>query len=134
MSQLGVYVVLHRRRRGWSRAELARQANLPYTTIRNIEKSERAMKPHEETIHALATALECDEGEMRIVAGYQTVASLSAEVRNLRAEALLRADERLRAAVEAIEQLSPDEQDTAISLLEAHLRNLADRRRRRRSP
>jgi len=57
MSPLGSYIVRARERLGWDRRQLAVKADIPYTTLRNIELNDQTVKTREEVLQRLAVAL-----------------------------------------------------------------------------
>lgn len=125
-SPLGKYIIRARDGRGWNRAELARQADIPYTTLRNIEASEKSVHTTEENLLAVAGALGSTEQEqidmfeqMRILAGYHVVASQDASERDLRLLANIAAYPQLRTALEELfKRGDSDEVDSANTALE----------------
>lgn len=132
MTLLGGYVKRRREQKGWSRAELARQSNIPYSTLSNIERNENKVKPKEETLRALAVALEEeDDSQLRTLAGYDIVVSNGVTERAKRIDALLTVAPRWEKVLKAIqEEYTSEEQDEALTNLEIH-RELVRRRRRR---
>lgn len=132
MTLLGGYVKRRREQKGWSRAELSRQSNVPYSTLSNIERNENKVKPKEETLRALAAALEEeDDSQLRTLAGYDIVVSNGATERAKRIDALMTVAPRWEKVLRAIqEDYTPEEQDEALTNLEIH-RELVRRRRRR---
>ena len=132
MTFLGGYVKRRREQRGWSRAELARQSNVPYSTLSNIERNENKVKPQEETLRALADALgEEDDTQLRALAGYDIKVSNGASERAIRFDALIAVAPRWEKVLKSIqEEYTPEEQDEALTNLEIH-RELVRRRHRR---
>ena len=109
LAHLGLAVVAAREARGWNRAELARRALVPYTTLRHIETAERALdapavRPmtSEDTVRALAAALDADVDAWRLLAGYQLTTSGSKEASDARIHALLDANPSLERAIRAL--------------------------------
>lgn len=124
MNPLGMYITRRRTRRGWSIAELSRQANVPYGTLRNIEQKKVPVKPMETTIRALATALaeqgqEQEELDMLLtLAGYGIRISQSAEVRRHSIDVLLETRPEWRKELEWIQnEMTPEQQDQALQAL-----------------
>ena len=126
MSPFGRFVIGARKRRGWSRAELARQSGLPYTTLRNIEQAKKDVRTNEVHLRALANALGEDGQErddlfeqMHILAGYLTVPSKDASDRDRRMLANLSAFPQLKKSLEELLRRGDlDEIDRANTALE----------------
>lgn len=109
LSPLSRYVIRARERRGWSRAELARQAEIPYTTLRNIEDAVKDVRTDEANLLAIAGAIGEDEQDqidmfeqMRVLAGYHTVASQDTSERDKRLLANIAAYPHLRTSLEEL--------------------------------
>lgn len=132
MSELGGYVTRRREQKGWSRAMLSQKSGVPYSTLSNIERNKNKVKPQEETLKALAVALEeVDDSQLRALAGYDIVVSNGVSERAKRIDALLTVAPRWEKVLRAIqEEYTPEEQDEALTNLEVH-RELVRRRRRR---
>jgi transcriptional regulator with XRE-family HTH domain len=135
MSQLGLYIVRRRAQLGWTRADLARKADIPYSTLQYIEEhkpSKKPVKPQEETLRKIATALgEEDDSQLRILAGYDVKMSADISERAKRIDALLTVAPRWGAALLSVQDLSEAEQDQALTVLEVHL-ELVKRRKKAR--
>lgn len=119
MSPLGMYIQRKRTQRGWTIADLSKQSNVPYGTIRNIEQNPRPVKPQEETLRALALALE-DDGDdtlMRTIAGYGIPKNGTAE-RNHIIDGLVAAHEGWRKMLHKIAERTPEEQDHMLQVLQ----------------
>lgn len=131
VNHLGDYVVRRREQRGWSRAELARQSGVPYSTLSNIERNEHKVKPKEETLRALAVALgEEDDSQLRVLAGYDIVTSNGPSELAKRVEALATVAPGWKKILRDIQEMyTPEEQHEALTNLEVH-RELVIRRRR----
>jgi transcriptional regulator with XRE-family HTH domain len=128
VNKLGEYIVRLRKARKLSRAALAKRAGVGNTTLRNIEVADRAVKPDEETLEAIARVLvEPDDydrvlEEMRVLAGYRIIASENGERRQQRIQALLAPYPHLeRALMKLLEGGSAEEIDQAATVLEVHL-------------
>lgn len=134
MAELGGYIVRRREQKGWSRMHLSKTSGVPYSTLSNIEKNKNKVKPLEETLHALAVALEEEsDAQLRVLAGYDIVRSADVSERAQRIDALLKVAPRWEKILKAIqEEYTPEEQDEAVTQLEVH-RELVLRRRHRRS-
>lgn len=136
MSPFGRYVIGARRRRGWTRAELARKAGVPYTTLRHIETAKRDVRTNEVHLRALAAALGEDAQErddmyeqMRILAGYLTAPSKDATDRDQRMLANLSAYPQLKRSLEELfRRGDTDAIDRANAALEL-ARQMEERRR-----
>lgn len=119
---LGNHIIRRRKIKGWaSTAELARQAELSYSTVRNIEKG-YSKKPDEWILRALIKALDCDEGVVFAYAGYgdipqRTQAELSVRLDELGEEAPLWRD-----TIEHVKQkMTPTQQSQALAVLRAQI-------------
>jgi transcriptional regulator with XRE-family HTH domain len=125
-SPLSRYVIRARERRGWTRAELARKAELPYTTLRNVEAAEKNVHTAEENLLKIAGALaEAEQDQvdmfeqMRILAGYHIIASQDASERDIRLLANIDAYPNLRASLEELfSRGDAEEIDSANTALE----------------
>lgn len=121
MSPLGMYIKRKREQRGWTIADLSRQSNVPYGTIRNIEQNPRPVKPQEETLRALALALEDDGDDMllRTLAGYGIPKNGAAE-RNHIIDGLVTAHQGWREMLHNIAERTPEEQDHMLQVLRVY--------------
>lgn len=118
-SPLGNRIQRARAARGWSRAELSRSSNVPYTTLRHIETSEHPVKTNEPYLQAIAEALEIPFDELRILAGYLITPSTNNEQRERRIAAQIGAYPNLRRALETLlRRGDPAAIDQAASYLE----------------
>lgn len=135
MTQLGRYVKRRREQKGWTRAELARASNVPYSTIANIELNKKNVKATEETLKQLALALEDDrdDSQLRILAGYDVVRSSDVSARAKRIDALLTVSPRWGAAMSEVDKMDDDDQDQALTALEVHIELVKRRKRGRQS-
>ena len=124
MTPLGMYIKRRREQRGWSLAELSRQANLPYGTVRYIEQHPKPVKPQEITIRALAAVLEDDGPDILFaLSGYGIPMSETVEERNQAIDALIAIREDWRDMLQHIaERLTPEEQDQALQVLRVFMR------------
>ncbi len=121
MSPLGKYIKRKREQRGWTIADLSRQSNVPYGTIRNIEQNKKPVKPQEETLRALALALE-DDGDdtlMRTLAGYGIPKNGPAQ-RNHIIDGLVATHEGWRKMLHNIADRPPEEQDHMLQVLQVY--------------
>lgn len=107
--KLGGYIVRVRKQRGWTRAELARQANIAYTTLRYLETATGEVRTSEDNLKAIADALgETPEERdrhfelMLILAGYKTVPSKDADDRKRRISKLLESYPHLERSLELV--------------------------------
>lgn len=133
MSKLGNYIKQRRDRLGWTRADLARESNVPYTTIRNIENNKRDVKPEEPTLEALAAAFSEDPVMLKILAGY--TAQINGDVSTFaqRIDALRKSSPRWEKALNAIQNdMTLEEQGQALSALEIHIEQVRQRKREKR--
>ncbi len=131
MSQLGSYVKRRRVQKKWTRADLARASKVPYSTLSNIELNKKNVKVTEENIAKIAAAFGEDDSQLRILAGYSVLRSVDASERAKRIDALLTVAPRWGAALLAVQEMTEEEQDQALTSLEVHVELV--RRRRRRS-
>lgn len=106
---LGRYIVRAREQHGWDRADLSREANIPYTTLRNIETAQKSVHTEEANLLAIAGALADNEQEqidmyeqMRILAGYQVLASKDVSERDMRLLANIAAYPQFRSSLEEL--------------------------------
>jgi hypothetical protein len=105
-------------------AELGRQADVPYGTLRNIEQKKNPVKPQEMTLRALAASLaeeghEQEELDMLFaLAGYGIQISPSAEVRQHSIDVLLETRPDWRKELEWVQnEMTPEQQDQALEVL-----------------
>lgn len=130
VTKLGNYVKGRRDQLGWSRADLARESEVPHTTIRNIENNPHDVKPKEETIEALAKAFKEDPVTMKILAGYSTVVNGDVSTFAQRIDALRKSSPRWEKALDAIQNdMTPEEQGQALTALEIHVEQVRRRRK-----
>lgn len=101
---LGIKIRRARDQRGWSRRKLATEADIPYTTLSNIEepKRKKPVRTSEINLQKLATALELDLDELRILAGYLNNHSASLSEAKLRMAAEMTAHPQLEKALAKI--------------------------------
>jgi len=125
---LGNHIIRRRKIKGWNTADLASEAGLSYSTVRNIEKG-MSRKPNEHILRALIKALECDEGVVFAFAGYGLIPNLP------RDQIIVSLDELGDAAPlwrDAIEQLkttmTPEQLNQAYAVLMAQLNGAASHR------
>jgi transcriptional regulator with XRE-family HTH domain len=130
VSALATFLRAELEKRGWRPYNLAIRSGVASSTLWNILNAEDVV-PKRETLTRLARALELPPRILLEYAGYVIDESSSSEERLMRLSRLLDAMPRLGELAEKIAQLSSDEQDVALSLLEAHL---ALRRQRRLPP
>lgn len=119
-TQLGNHIIRRRTLKKWNTAELARQANLPYTTVRNIEKG-MSKKPDEQILRAIIKALGCDEGVVFAYAGYGNIPKMTREELTVSLDALGDVAPDWRALIERIKTQSPDRQNQMYAVLMAQL-------------
>lgn len=130
-TQLGNHIIRRRKIKGWSTAELAREAELSYSTVRNVEKG-YSRKPDEVILRALSKALDCNEAVVFAYAGYGDIPKYTPEELTVRLDALGDEAPRWKQAIEGIEEMSPAEQNQAYAVLMAQLEAARSRRRRDR--
>lgn len=127
-TQLGNHIIRRRKSKGWTTAELARSANLSYSTVRNIEKG-FSRKPEEAILLAISAALECNDEVVLTYAGYGKMPQYTPEEMSVNLAALGEVAPLWREAIQAIAEMTPEEQNQAYAVLMAQL----DAARRRRS-
>jgi len=126
LSDLARYIIRAREKRGWDRAELARAANIPYTTLRHIEESQTDVRTDESNLKAIADAIGTDDAERllyfteaRVLAGYHVVASQDVAEQDQRLLANLSAYPQLRKALDRmLADGNQEEIDRALTALE----------------
>jgi transcriptional regulator with XRE-family HTH domain len=118
-----MYVKRRREQRGWTLAELSRQSNIPYGTLRNIEQNERPVKPLEGTVRALAKALEEESPDILFaLAGYGIPISQSEEARRHSVDILLESHPEWLHMLQRVQnELPSTEQDQALQVLRVFL-------------
>lgn len=127
-TQLGNHIIRRRKLKGWTTADLAAAAELPYSTVRNVEKGS-SRKPSEAILRALIKALDCDEGVVFAYAGYGIPAIASQHERDALFDALGQDAPLWRTTIERVKtEMTPDEQNQALAVLMAQL-DAAVRRR-----
>lgn len=106
---LGRYIVTARKRVGWSRAMLARTSEVPYTTLRNLEKSPQDVHTDEKNLRAIANSLgDSDQDKqhmydhMRALAGYLSTKTGDVTEQDRRFLASLNSYPHLRRALETL--------------------------------
>jgi transcriptional regulator with XRE-family HTH domain len=128
-TQLGNHIIRRRKLKGWDTAQLARAAELPYSTVRNVEKG-YSRKPDEVILRALIKALECDEGVVFAYAGYGNIPNYTPEELTVRLNELGEEAPRWIEAIEGIKhEMTPAEQNQAYAVLKAQLDAARSRRR-----
>lgn len=133
MAQLGSYIKRRREQLGWTRSDLARESNVPHTTIRNIENNKQNVKAKEDTIEALAAAFKEDPITMKILAGYKAQINGDVSTFAQRIDALRKSSPRWEKALNAIQDdMSLEEQGQALTALEIHIEQVRRRKRGKR--
>lgn len=130
MSVFGTYIKMLMDRKNWSQSDLAAHAKVAASTVNNWLNNDDPVIPKPATLNRLADALEVTRREMLEHAGFEIEDSPSPEARAGRYGKLIEGMPRVQEIAEELFKLNPEEQDIALSVLEAHLRE----RRRRRSP
>ena len=126
-TQLGNHIIRRRKSKGWTTADLARESNLSYSTVRNIEKG-FSHKPDEAILRALSAALDCNDAVVFAYAGYGDIPHYTPAELSVGLEALGDVAPLWRQAIEGIKEMTPEEQNQAYAVLTAQLE--AARRRR----
>lgn len=119
-TQLGNHIIRRRLLKRWSTAELARQAEIPYTTLRNIEKGS-SKKPDEQVLRAIIKALELDEGVVFAYAGYGAIPTLTREELTVSLDALGEVAPAWRDVIERVKKQPPEVQNQMYAVLFAQL-------------
>lgn len=130
MSMFGTYINALMRSKGWSQADLALAVDVVPSTVSNWLNNDDPVIPKPATLNKLADKLGVTRREMLEHAGFEIEDSPSPEARTGRVAALVEKMPRVQEINEQLFSLSPEEQDIALSVLEAHLR---ERRRRLQS-
>jgi len=118
------------RQKGWSQADLAAEGDVAPSTVSNWLTSLDPVIPKPTTLNKLADKLGVPRREMLEHAGFEIEDSPSPEARAGRIANLIEAMPRVKEINEELFSLSIEEQDVALTVLEAHLR---ERRRRAQS-
>lgn len=130
MSKLGNYIKERRERLGWSRADLSRESGVPHTTIRNIENNPRNVKPEEITLERIAAAFGEDPVMLKILAGYTAQVNSDVSTFAQRLDALRITSPRWEKVLTRIQdEMSPDEQGQALTMLEIHAEQVRRRKK-----
>jgi transcriptional regulator with XRE-family HTH domain len=119
-TQLGNHIIRRRTLKKWSTAELARQAKIPYTTLRNIEKG-ASKKPDEQILRAIINALDLDEGVVFAYAGYGDIPKMTREELTVNLDALGDVAPDWLELIERIKKQPPDKQYQMYTVLLAQL-------------
>ena len=120
-TQLGNHIIRRRKLKGWTTADLARESELSYSTVRNVEKG-YSRKPDEVILRALIKALDCNEGVVFAYAGYGDIPQYTPEELTVRLDDLGHDAPRWQEVIEGIKAyMSPDEQAQAYAVLRAQL-------------
>lgn len=118
---LGNHIIRRRRMRGWTTADLARESELSYSTVRNIEKGS-SHKPEEWVLRAIVRALDCNESVVFGLAGYGDIPQRTPEDVTVGLDELGDEAPAWRAAIDQVKQtMTPDEQRQALIVLQAQL-------------
>lgn len=128
MSVFGTYIKVLMDGKGWSQADLATAVGVAGSTVSNWLTNDEPVIPKPATLNKLADKLGVSRREMLEHAGFEIEDSGSPEARTGRIANLIEGMPRVKAINEQLFSLSPEEQDVALSVLEAHLR---ERRLRR---
>ncbi len=127
-TQLGNHIIRRRKLKGWTTADLAAAAELPYSTVRNVEKG-YSHKPDEVVLRALIRALDCNEEVVFSLAGYGEIPTYTLDELIVRLDGLGDEAPRWRQAIEDVKNyMTPAEQNSAYVVLMAQI---TEARRRR---
>lgn len=130
MSIFGTYINMLMRGKGWSQADLATEVDVAPSTVSNWLTNTDPVIPKPATLNRLADKLGVTRREMLEHAGFEIEDSPTPEARSGRIANLIEKMPRVKEINEELFSLSPEDQDIALSVLEAHLR---ERRRRSQS-
>jgi len=130
MSEFGNYINALMIGKGWSQSDLAIAVDVVPSTVSNWINNEDPVIPKPATLNKLADKLGVPRREMLEHAGFEIEDSPSPEARSRRIADLIEKMPRVKEINEELFALTPEEQDVALSVLEAHLR---ERRRRSQS-
>jgi transcriptional regulator with XRE-family HTH domain len=131
-TQLGNHIIRRRKLKGWTTADLARESELSYSTVRNVEKG-YSRKPDEVVLRALIKALDCNEDVVFAYAGYGNIPQYTPEELVVHLDELGDVAPLWRAAIEDVKSyMTPEEQNQAYAVLVAQI--TAARHRRRGHP
>lgn len=115
---LGSYIVRRRNEKGWNTADLAREAELKYETVRNVEKG-YSQKPAEWILRALIRVLECDEGVVFALAGYGELPERTPDQVVVALDSLGDDAPSWRDEIEYVKTMTPEQQRLALRILRA---------------
>jgi len=130
MSIFGTYIKALMDGKGWGQVDLASNVGVAPSTVNNWLNNPDPVIPKPTTLNKLADTLGVPRREMLEHAGFEIEDSPSPNARSGRIANLIEAMPRVKEVNEQLFQLSPEDQDVALSVLEAHLR---ERRRQTRS-
>ncbi len=130
MSVFGTYINTLMRQKGWSQADLASEVDVAPSTVSNWLTNVDPVIPKPATLNRLADRLGVPRREMLEHAGFEIEDSPTPEARSGRIANLIEKMPRVKEINEQLFALAPEEQDIALSVLEAHLR---ERHRRSQS-
>lgn len=119
-TQLGNHIIRRRKKKDWSTADLAREANIPYTTLRNIEKG-ASKKPDVRILRAIIKALGLDEGVVFAYAGYGTLPTMSRDELTVSLDALGEVAPDWLDLIERVKKQPPEQQNQMYAVLLAQL-------------
>jgi hypothetical protein len=118
-SPLGLRIRRAYRELEWTRADLWRATDIPYTSLRNIDSNKKTVKASEDYLLRIATALDIPFDELRILAGYKIKESPSLDVGKQRLMASLGGHPELeRALTRILDRNDQKEIDRATAILE----------------
>lgn len=127
-TQLGNHIIRRRTLKGWSTADLARETELSYSTVRNVEKG-YSRKPDEAILRALIKALDCNEGVVFAFANYGTIPQYTPAELVVHLDALGDVAPLWHDAIEGVKTImTPEEQNQAYAVLVAQLAAARQRR------
>jgi transcriptional regulator with XRE-family HTH domain len=130
MSVFGTYIKALMDGKGWSQVDLAVAVDVAPSTVNNWLNNTEPVIPKPATLNRLADKLGVTRREMLEYAGFEIEDSPTPEARAGRIANLIEKMPRVKEITEELFALAPEEQDVALSVLEAHLR---ERRRHAQS-
>jgi transcriptional regulator with XRE-family HTH domain len=88
--------------KGWTRNELKRRTNIPYSTLAHIDSSQHTVHTSEENIKVIAKALDIPYEELRILAGYAVAPSPTLDEATQRLATQLQSFPQLQRAISTL--------------------------------
>lgn len=121
MTPLGNHIIRRRKKKGWKRADLAREADIPYTTLRNIETGV-SKKPQEEVLRTISRTIESDEGVVLALAGYGEIPHRTQEELTVSLDEFGESAPMWKDVLEkAKHRMTPEDQERVLTVLRAQV-------------